>query len=261
MRKMKMMMLALMGAATMSGCKEQVPQQLQQAQTTKDAAKREMAQSADDILDPTNGLNPFEHFGMEHNKRLTAIDQLIQDGGDDSRDAIRAHNLALVKANRGIDFSKQLDQLEKAFKTYEYDKEFVFGQMEPQGAEYLRRLIDKVAPLESVDTYKRFIADVKQLEEQILEDKSLSERDRNVLLVATSIGRHSAYWWQDRIRTEIKQEDGRGFFNRFLQLHAYVNGDLIAGAIGMFTESSMEDVVDGAAGISSYFRWYVANNW
>jgi len=212
-------------------------------------------------VDPSNPNNPFDYFGQQHNEGLTEVDQLMQAGGDDSKEAKREVFLQYVKEKRGIDARERFTNLEELMERAEQNMDFIYELAEANARPYLVKINSLTDGLNSADSYAHYISGIKELEAVILSDPELSDESRNMLLIGTSVGRHSANWWYHQINRTPDYQEGKGFFHGFLRFHAYVHGDLFAAVTKFLTGGSGEEIIDDAVGISEFFSWYVDCNW
>lgn len=262
----KMMLAVLMLAGVWIGCKKGAmygADDQRHSSMIKDGnvagiGSLDMLQLA---INPANDRNPFDHYGASHNERLTAVDAIMQEQGDDSRDAKREIFLAYVNQTRGKDIRESFARIEELMASYDQNPAILYKMAEVSTHKYLREISDLTAALNSAESYGHYIAAMKQLEDEVLADQDLSERGQQMLLIGSSIGRHSASWWYDQINRTPPEQTGKGFFHGLLRFHSYVNGDLFAGIASFLEGRSALDIIDDAVGMSEFFNWYIDCYW
>ncbi|AKJ05647.1 hypothetical protein ATI61_102705 [Archangium gephyra] len=168
--------------------------------------------------DPANARNPFDHIGQHHNAVLDTSVGIIGPGGcipnpfpfpfprDRTQGPLWDYSLKTLNAPPEL---MKLPELEASWhKTLDFvvsveqaeDLELAIadgvksGLLTPPVGERLISYVNTVAPLDT----DKLLEVTKAIEEETLADKELGEQDRQSLLSAYSVARHSAAYWGEQ---------------------------------------------------------------
>ncbi|WP_143195494.1 hypothetical protein [Archangium sp. Cb G35] len=193
------------------------------AQASAEAATRQTTTSgviagSRSSVDPSNARNSFDHIGRHHNEVLDGQVGIIGPGGcipnpfpfpfprDRTKGPIWDFSLRTLNAppelmkapeleaawNKSLDFVASVEQTEEIEVAIANGVKS--GMLTPPVGERLISYFNAVAPLDT----DKMIETTKSFEAKTLEDKGLTEQERQSLLSGFSVARYSAAYWGEQ---------------------------------------------------------------
>ncbi|WP_346238690.1 hypothetical protein ABDK00_004550 [Niabella insulamsoli] len=210
---------------------------------------------AEENASPDNPLNPYDFVGREHNRLLAMVKQYIESGGDNS---IRGRNLFLMNHTST---HTNVEELDKA----------VYHVINDTASRYranLSRLpISRDAKNTIVGIYQQ-VKTVKdngefsvvqsrlvRMEDDLLKSSGFSENEKQLLLSAASVARHSTYYWlnDDELNTSVDgRTAARGFFWKLIRAVGAATTDISSLVETMVTDNDLPTAITEAAATSSW---------
>ncbi|WP_316787771.1 hypothetical protein [Pedobacter frigoris] len=265
MKKVKMLMLAVILLAVAYGCqKVNEPAVMKRADEKKEAAliaNRDNSLQLQSWTNVANNSNPYDDSGRRHNEILDALDKHMEVTRDGSRAAKKAFIIHYCK-QQGIDLTESLAFMEPIMAKAEQDDYttiFNYPGCTPVCDKYVRRLRQIVAGVEKPADWNGFIPAVKGLEEEI-SNSDLKDQDKEALLSVASVARYSgAYWYERRPKVPLHNDQMPRWLNAIVRWQAAVTCDMMSATLGMitFSRTASED----ASAFSSFVNDGIRDNW
>lgn len=249
----------LIGLYVLSGCRKQITGENEVTKKTTSSSRISA------IAGYENEKNPYDHFGIRHNEILTALEQHIQESHDTTRAAKREFIVGYC-LEQGIDIRKSLAVTEKMMAEAAAD-DYKDIYSHPSNGKYMTLYTGKVLSLinqvDSEDTFREYVEQVKELESEVLNTQGISEEEKVGILGSMSIARHSAGFWFARKENfqETEQTNKRipGWLNWIVRMKAAITVDHAAFIVGIITFSDTPG--DDAASLSSFVHDGIRDYW
>lgn len=214
--------------------------------------------SSDIVLNPKN---PYDEIGVKHNSFLLKTKYLI---ADDVKDAITVTNHVLSSYDYDTTFSREIALAVIADSNNNYTEVVNKFPISDELKDVFVSIIDDIYSLgvENEVDYIKYKDIIVDYEDKIL-SMGLSEENKLILLSATSVLRHSLYYWnneysgfEDDENTKAKEKsvwkwifvgvvDAAGAFG------GAVSGVAVGGSIGMPITGGITGGIVGAVGASN----------
>lgn len=223
-------------------------------------------------ISPTNTDNPFDEVGVIHNqgvayfmknyagKKMT-VSEIVS-----VTDKYLLSNTSFTKNMRigaeNATFSTNSDKISDVLA--DKDNNFKNVVSKAECSDYAKTKLSTLFSItlsekenESAD-YNLLHSKIIAFEKDILEDKKLSEEDRKLVLMSTSISRHSLYFWYTSIPKSANGRIARKWWEWVLVGVADAAGGVAGAAVGSGVASAAGAVagaVGASSGMASLLEW------
>ncbi|MGE9310432.1 hypothetical protein ACLOAU_02240 [Niabella sp. CJ426] len=245
--KLLLLLVASVGIASCSK-KDKINEATTQPQPIGHAIAREN-------VSPDNHLNPYDFVGKEHNRLLAMVRQYLENGGENT---VRGRNVFLMGHTNT---HTNIEQLDKA----------VYHVISDTASRYLGNLsrlpINNDARNAIVGIYKQiktvkdngefstFKAQLVKMEDGFLKDANFSEKEKQLLLSAASVARHSTYYWLNDEELNMSADGrtaSRGFFWKLIRAVGAAMTDMTSLVETIVTDNDLPTAITEAAATSSW---------
>jgi len=189
---------------------------------------------------PTNNNNPYDYVGKIHNQ---IVEEFLNkhSGNDLSTEEVFNITAEIAKNNpeiksRGFKIEKaDYRAFEEAVSDFSNDLKNIVGKMNVsnKGKTRIQTLFNyfiTIGTKPTKPTYSEIHNYVIQFEREVIDDASLSEKDKMVILCGTSTARYSSKLWIDRAETnQTVTSDGRRWWGHVIVIGSDIAGGIIGG--------------------------------
>lgn len=256
---MKTTMLFLAAALTLYSCGKDNRSVRQDGILTTSISGKATRKIKETSYRHIQSMNAYDSMGRLHNLILDSLRKFIRKTQDVSLLDERHYIAYYFKKYMHIDVRASLESLPPS-KTVNIIKNYesvIFShQMAAPTRGYLHDIFDAVKATDSFnpDVIRQRILPI---EAGILNDHSLPNGDKNMLLTTTAIVRHSAEYWLPKFKNAWQEGQAMpfGFFKNLLTGAGVILADGCAAAYLYFTVRPINNWVSGAAWFSELGYW------
>lgn len=210
---------------------------------------------AEDNASPDNPLNPYDFVGREHNRLLAKVKQYLESGGDNS---IRGRNLFLMNHTNTHTNVEELDKavyyvINDTASRYRGNLSRLPISRDAKNA--ILHIYQQVKTVKDNGEFSVVKSRLVRMEDDLLKSSGFSENEKQLLLSAASVARHSTYYWlnDDELNTSADgRTAARGFFWKLIRAVGAATTDISSLVETMVTDNDLPTAITEAAAASSW---------
>ncbi|MCH5717784.1 hypothetical protein [Niabella hibiscisoli] len=211
--------------------------------------------TAQENVSPDNHLNPYDFVGKEHNRLLAMVRAYLESGGDNT---VRGRNLFLMKHTST---HTNVEQLDKAVYHVIADTASRYlGNLSrlpitSDAKNAIVRIYKQVKTVKDNGEFSTFKAQLVKMEDGFLSSTNFSEKEKQLLLSAASVARHSTYYWLNDEELNVSADGrtaSRSFFWKLIRAVGAASTDISSLVETIVTDNDLPTAITEAAAASSW---------
>lgn len=204
-----------------------------------------------------NPANPYDSIGILHNIILDSLRNYVVRTNDTSRIGKSAYLNKFLKGYRGINFMPAYNpELEFNICT-NYKSVLLNVPFSAEGKAMLQRIANVLEQIQSTQEFSNYAGQIKAIEQEILAGR-LFPKEKNYLLIVSSVLRHSGYYWMEEFNNgNVSQTMGLfGFLRKVAGVIAAIGADATTAGYHYFKNSPYDHLVVESAWMSGICGYY-----
>lgn len=205
------------------------------------------------VVGAENPLNPYDSVGAWHNRILDSLKAYVLNGGDRSTDGKIRYVVQFTRRYLQADVARLVSKTVHQVVADSSSGYVAIIKSSGHARVVNDRILEMLQLMTSMRTtpeYGLLKLRITGFEQSILQDRSLDERQKAVILMAASIARHSSRYWlgYERAILDMEPASGKGFWAWVAGAFADVGAGVVAAAGG---DKDVTGVISSAAATSA----------